>query len=142
MTNPATPPLPAPSRIPWKTIGGILLWALGVVLHAVLPQSPPALATSLQGVGAGLGTVGAVSATADLVAAAPFMRFSSVTGGGWWQVATMLAGGLYYAATRIVGPFLPASLHTAATVGGAVAVAAGVTGWRLWLHNIVQRSKA
>jgi hypothetical protein len=141
MNIPVTTVKPSGGGIPWKTIAGVALWALGVILHAILPANPPTLPLVAQGVGAGLGSYGAVSAMADLVGQAPFMRFSNLQATKWWPSVMMLSGGGYYGVTRVLDAIQP-SWHVPLVVSGALTVVASVVGWRLWLHQLVSQSKS
>lgn len=139
-TVPQAPQQKAASRIPWKTIGGACLWALGMILQMVLPKAPPGIPVAMQGLGVGLGTVGAVSATADLAAASPFLRFATNKLGGALNVGLMLIGGVYYAATRFLSLIMPAGMQTTLAVTGTLSILGAIVGWRLWLHHIVKQS--
>jgi hypothetical protein len=126
---------------PWKTVAGALLWAVGVLLEVLPLSHARTIGLVFQGLGMALGVLGALTATADFVYNAPFLRFATTfTGQKAWPMWAFLIGGMLCAGTRFAIIIAPSNAGGFRVLGAATAVLC-VVGWREWLADTVARSR-
>jgi hypothetical protein len=83
---------------------------------------------------------GVVNATAALVNSAPYLRFGGSGTVRVWPPAVMLVGINWYALMLAAGHFAAAQYIPLISSMGALAQAASVIGWRMWIHYLVLQS--